>query len=127
MYEENLKKGASREISRIGLPLNLYTEWYWQIDLHNLMHFLKLRLAKDAQYEIQQYAKIMLELAAMVCPIAISAFENLTLRGVRFSGAQKEAIKKLLDGLIWPNIVDLSKIELDDLKNKLDFYLNNGV
>jgi thymidylate synthase (FAD) len=121
MYEENLKKGASREISRIGLPLNLYTEWYWQMDLHNLMHFLKLRLAKDAQYEIQQYAKAMFDLATLVCPIALEAFNNLTLEGVRLSGAQKTALKSLLDGsLHWPDILKLSKIELDDLKNKFN-------
>jgi len=61
-YEGLLDRNIARELSRIALPLSLYTEWYWQIDLHNLFRFLKLRLDPHAQLEIRAYAKVMMEL-----------------------------------------------------------------
>jgi thymidylate synthase (FAD) len=75
-YEAMLEEDLAREIARIGLPLSLYTEWYWQIDLHNLFHFLKLRLDAHAQWEIRQYAEVMAAMARTVAPLAFGAFER---------------------------------------------------
>ena len=97
-YHEMLDMGIAREISRIDLPLSIYTEFYWEIDLHNLFHFLKLRLDGHAQYEIRQYGIVMLEIVRKVCPIATEAFENHKLCGRSFSGREVEAIKAMLDG-----------------------------
>ncbi len=97
-YHELLDMGIAREISRIDLPLSLYTEFYWQIDLHNLFHFLALRLDGHAQYEIRQYAIVMLDIVRKVCPIAAEAFENHKLKGRSFSGKEVDAIKAMLRG-----------------------------
>ncbi len=97
-YHKLLDMGIAREISRIDLPLSLYTEFYWEIDLHNLFHFLKLRLDGHAQYEIREYALVMLEIVKKVCPIAAEAFENHKLKGRSFSGREMEALHAMLDG-----------------------------
>ncbi|MEN6499521.1 MAG: FAD-dependent thymidylate synthase, partial [Rectinema sp.] len=88
--------GLAREVARIGLPLSLYTEWYWQIDLHNLFRFLMLRLDSHAQREIREYAKVMLEITRAVAPAATASFEQHTLRGVRFSGSEMEELRRRL-------------------------------
>lgn len=114
-YNELLDMGIAREISRIDLPLGLYTEFYWQMDLHNLFHFLKLRLDGHAQYEIREYAKVILELVRAVCPIATEAFENHRMDGVSLSGKEKEAVKAVLEGRENP----LSGRDLEILLEKL--------
>ncbi|NMB99856.1 MAG: FAD-dependent thymidylate synthase [Thermoanaerobaculaceae bacterium] len=78
-YKKLMDKNLAKELSRIVLPLSLYTEWYWQIDLHNLFHFLKLRLHPHAQFEIREYAKIMLEIARKVAPLSVEAFETYSM------------------------------------------------
>jgi len=95
-YQGLLDAGLARELARINLPLSTYTEWYWQIDLHNLFHFLRLRLDPHAQYEIRVYAEAMYEIAAKVCPIALEAFEEHLRRGVRFSGTEADALRRAL-------------------------------
>ena len=65
---DNSKEGLARELARMNLPLNCYTQWYWKIDLHNLLHFLNLRADKHAQYEIRVYAQIMLDLVKKWVP-----------------------------------------------------------
>lgn len=97
-YHALLDMGIAREISRIDLPLSLYTEFYWQIDLHNLFHFLALRLDGHAQFEIREYAKVLIEMVRAVCPIAAEAFENHKLNGVSLSGKEKEAVLAMLRG-----------------------------
>ena len=94
-YRTLVDEGIAREISRINLPLSLYTEIYWQIDLHNLFHFLQLRLDHHAQREIREYAEVMLELVRKVCPIATEAFENHRLNGRSFSADEVEAIRAM--------------------------------
>lgn len=84
-YEAMLKGELAREVARIALPLSLYTEWYWQIDLHNLFHFLKLRLDHHAQWEIREYAKVMAGITKAVSPLAYSAFERYQLGSVQLS------------------------------------------
>lgn len=97
-YAQLVESGLAREIARINLPLALYTEIYWQCDLHNLMHFLKLRLDGHAQKEIRDYAKVILEIARKVAPLTIASFENNIQRGVSFSGEELEALKDIVAG-----------------------------
>ena len=91
-YGEMLDQNVAREIARINLPLSLYTEWYWQIDLHNLFHFLRLRMDPHAQYEIRAYAEAMAQCARAVAPLAYEAFEEHILGSVSFSRAEGEAL-----------------------------------
>ncbi len=97
-YSELIDSGLAREIARINLPLSLYTEFYWEMDLHNLFHFLKLRLDSHAQYEIRVYAEAILEICKKVAPMATSSFLNHMREGVTFSGEEMEALRALLDG-----------------------------
>ncbi len=91
-YLELVDAGLARELARIGLPLSLYTEWYWKIDLHNLFHFLRLRLDPHAQHEIRQYAMIMADMVKTVCPLAYEAFVDYSLKAVLLSGPEWEII-----------------------------------
>jgi thymidylate synthase (FAD) len=97
-YQAMLDKGLAREVARTNLPLNLYTEWYWQIDLHNLFHFLRLRMDAHAQYEIRVYAEALAQCAKAVSPMAYEAFEEHVLGAVTFSRAECEALVRLMDG-----------------------------
>ena len=97
-YSELLDAGLAREIARINLPLSLYTEFYWEMDLHNLFHFLKLRLDSHAQYEIRVYAEVMLEMCKKVAPMATESFINHQNNGVNFSGEEMDALRAILDG-----------------------------
>jgi len=97
-YSGMVDNGLAREIARINLPLALYTEFYWQMDLHNLFRFLKLRLDSHAQYEIREYAKVLLSLVRTVCPMATASFENHLNSGVTFSGEEMEALRAVLAG-----------------------------
>lgn len=97
-YHELLDMGIARELSRINLPLSIYTEFYWEIDLHNLFHFLQLRLDHHAQAEIRAYAEVMFDIVRKVCPIAAEAFENHRLNGRSFSRDEVEAIRAMAHG-----------------------------
>ena len=74
-YKTMLATGVRKEVARVVLPVSTYTEFFWQMDLHNLLHFLTLRTAKSAQWEMWQYAKAIETLAAGVCPAALAAWE----------------------------------------------------
>jgi thymidylate synthase (FAD) len=95
-YTKRIDEGMAREIARVNLPLSLYTEWYWKIDLHNLFHFLRLRLDDHAQYEIRVYAEAMAELARRYVPMAWEAFEDYILHSKRFSRLELKALVALL-------------------------------
>jgi thymidylate synthase (FAD) len=97
-YQSMLDDGIARELARINLPLSLYTEMYWQIDLNNLFHFLKLRLDPHAQREIRRYAEVMAEIVKKVCPCAYEAFEEHILGGVRLSHREVAALRGMLCG-----------------------------
>jgi thymidylate synthase (FAD) len=95
LYDEYLKfidAGIAREIARINLPLSLYTQWYWKIDLHNLFHFLKLRLDDHAQTEIRVYAEAIAESVKAVVPVAWEAFEDYQLKAESFSSKELQLI-----------------------------------
>jgi thymidylate synthase (FAD) len=97
-YQKLLDMGIARELARVDLPLSLYTEWYWQMDLHNLFHFLQLRLDPHAQYEIRVYAQTILEMVRKVCPIATEAFEEHKVGSTTFSNSEMQALKEMLTG-----------------------------
>ena len=90
--------GITRELARMNLTLNYYTEWYWKINLHNLMHFVALRADPHAQYEIRVYAEAMLDILKAWVPYTFEAFEEHMLKGARFSGKGVEAIRKMING-----------------------------
>jgi thymidylate synthase (FAD) len=92
-YEQFLQKGVAREIARIALPASVYTEWYWKIDLHNLFHFLSLRMDEHAQQEIRDYAGAMFELIRPIVPIAAEAFLDYNLGAVHLSRLEAEALR----------------------------------
>lgn len=114
-YNKLLNNNIARELARINLPLSVYTEWYWQIDLHNLFHFLKLRIDDHAQLEIRQYAKVMLAMVKAVVPMAYDAFENHILNGISFSGKEMDALRCMLRG----EEVPLQGILLEEFMDKL--------
>lgn len=97
-YEEYIEAGMRRELARINLPVSLYTEWYWKIDLHNLFHFLKLRLDPHAQYEIRVFGEAMAGLVKGIVPVAWKAFEDYSLNSMPFSGLELEVLKRILAG-----------------------------
>lgn len=97
-YEEMIDKGLAREIARANLPISLYTEWYWQMDLHNLLRFLNLRMDSHAQYEIRVYAEAMAKCAQAVAPMAYEAFEDHIRGGVKLSRAESAALVRMLEG-----------------------------
>jgi len=84
-YQEFLEQGIAREIARINLPVSNYTEWYWKIDLHNLFHFLRLRIDSHAQYEIRVFAEAIAELVKPFVPHAWEAFEDYVLNAHRMT------------------------------------------
>ncbi len=123
-YENLLNDNIARELARINLPLSLYTEWYWKIDLHNLLHFLHLRIDKHAQYEIRVYAEKMGEIVKCVVPMAWEAFEDYILNGERFSKAELKVISEQIDtGKISKEYLekkDLKGLEADEFLEKLN-------
>lgn len=92
------KDGLARELARMNLPLNCYTQWYWKIDLHNLLHFLYLRADSHAQYEIRVYAQTILDIVKKWVPHCFEAFVKNRQSGKELSGAALEVIKTMLKG-----------------------------
>jgi thymidylate synthase (FAD) len=121
-YNTMLADNIARELARINLPLSLYTQWYWQIDLHNLFHFLKLRMDYHAQWEIQEYGKVMAEMAKAVAPLAYEAFDNHVLKSVTFSGKELTALKAKLAN----NDDNLKGIQKVEFNKKIDKILKDG-
>ncbi len=92
-YLELTEKGLARELARIALPQNLYTEWYWKCDLHNVMHFLALRLDDHAQYEIRAFAQAMQALIEPIVPVAMEAFRDYRLGAMQLTRLEIEALR----------------------------------
>jgi thymidylate synthase (FAD) len=96
MLEEDI--GLARELARMNLTLNTYTQWYWKTDLHNLFHFLRLRADSHAQYEIRAYAEAMLETVKAWVPLSYGAFCDYRLGAVTFSAKMLEVVRKMMAG-----------------------------
>ena len=94
------QQGLARELARMNLPANIYTQWYWKIDLHNLFHFLRLRADPHAQYEIRVYAEEICKLVQDWVPLAYKAFEDYRMGGVSLSGKAVAVLKRRLKGEI---------------------------
>ena len=92
------KSGIARELARMNLTLNTYTQWYWKIDLNNLMHFLALRADDHAQYEIRVYADAMLDIVKKWVPLTYEAFEDYRIGGTELSAKEVNLMRKLLKG-----------------------------
>ncbi|MEM6897279.1 MAG: FAD-dependent thymidylate synthase [Pseudomonadota bacterium] len=92
------QQGLARELARMNLPTNIYTQWYWKVDLHNLFHFLRLRADSHAQYEIRVYAEEMCKIVADWVPLAYRAFEDYRLGGATLSARALDCVKKMLAG-----------------------------
>jgi len=92
------RDGLARELARMNLTLNYYTQWYWKTDLHNLLHFLSLRADSHAQYEIRVYAETMLDTLERWVPLAHAAFMEYELGGVRLSATALKVVKRLIAG-----------------------------
>ncbi len=98
MMSEDGQQGLARELARMNLPANIYTQWYWKVDLHNLFHFLRLRADAHAQYEIRVYAEAMCKIVADWVPFAYKAFEDYRLGGTQLSGPGLKVLQKMLKG-----------------------------
>ena len=108
-YKSMLDKDLTRELARIELPLSTYTEWYWKIDLHNLLHFLKLRMDDHAQYEIRVYANAIGDMMKKIVPVTWEAFEDYILYGNSFSRPEQKYLQRVI-----------SKLDFDEEEMKKD-------
>ena len=113
--------GLARELARMNLTLNTYTQWYWKTDLLNLMNFLRLRADHHAQYEIRAYADVMLDTVKKWVPITFEAFMDYRVGGTEVSAKGKEVLKKLIKGdKVDMNQSGLSKREWNELMEAFD-------
>ncbi|NDF12836.1 MAG: FAD-dependent thymidylate synthase [Proteobacteria bacterium] len=95
---DDSRSGLARELARMNLSLNYYTQWYWKTDLHNLMHFLRLRADAHAQYEIRVYADVMIDVLKRWTPFAYNAFQEYRLHGVNLSKTGMDVVRRLIGG-----------------------------
>jgi len=98
MLDTEGKQGLARELARMNLPANVYTQWYWKIDLHNLFHFIKLRNDSHAQYEIQAYARCMNDITRAWVPAAWKAFDDYVSNAASLSAAAIKLLNRKLLG-----------------------------
>ncbi len=98
MLSQDGQQGLARELARMNLPANIYTQWYWKVDLHNLFHFLRLRADPHAQYEIRVYAEAIAACVKDWVPLAYGAFEDYRMGGVTLSGKAIAVLKRRLAG-----------------------------
>ncbi len=98
MISQEGQMGLARELARMNLPANIYTQWYWKVDLHNLFHFLRLRADLHAQYEIRVYAEEIGKIVADWVPFAWRAFEDYRLGAVSMSAQMMACMRRMLKG-----------------------------
>ena len=98
MISDEGQNGLARELARMNLPANIYTQWYWRVDLHNLFHFLRLRADAHAQYEIRVYADEICKIVADWVPFAYRAFEDYRLGGAQLSATALDCVRRMLKG-----------------------------
>ena len=98
MISQDGQQGLARELARMNLPANIYTQWYWKVDLHNLLHFLRLRADAHAQYEIRVYAEEMCKIVADWVPFAYRAFEDYRMGGATLSSGALDCVRRMIKG-----------------------------
>ena len=119
--DEN-KKGLARELARMNLTLNTYTQWYWKTDLLNLLNFLSLRADSHAQYEIRAYADVMINTLKKWVPITFDSFMDYRVGGMELSAKGKSVIKKMIKGEKYDfDTSSLSKREWNELMESFGF------
>ena len=121
-YEDYLESGMAKELARINLPLSTYTEFYTTWDLHNLFHFLKLRLDPHAQYEVRVFAQAKYDLIKPIVPYACESFERHILNGKKFSQDEMEIIRTFLNTDTIEEILETKgwkKSKIQEFLNKL--------
>lgn len=125
MYRAFDEIELARELARVGIAVGNYTEWYWKIDLHNLLHFLKLRLDKHAQYEIRVYTEAIAKIVKDVVPLCYEAFEDYVLDAITFSGPEVKFMQNhqipAAENVLRPLVLDAleNKRETDEFMEKL--------
>ncbi|MEO6458463.1 MAG: FAD-dependent thymidylate synthase, partial [Chloroflexia bacterium] len=125
-YEGFLEDNIAREIARMILPLSVYTQFYWQMNLHNLFHFLRLRMDPHAQKEIRDLANQVAVCAQAVAPVAWEAFEEYKLHGKSFSRSELALLRRLLEGEPLPaDAFEGSKSLLREFEDKLGMKVSN--
>jgi len=97
LYSNQLDDGLARELARMNLPLNIYTQWYWKVDVHNFMHFLRLRADPHAQYEIRVYAEALCEILKVWMPVTYEAFEDYRLNALQLSSMEYDLVQQMID------------------------------
>lgn len=98
MISQDGQQGLARELARMNLPANIYTQWYWKVNLHNMFHFLRLRADLHAQYEIRIYAQKICEIMADWVPAAYGAFEDYRLNAAHLSSQEVECVRRMIRG-----------------------------
>jgi len=93
-----LEQDVAREIARIDLPVSTYTQWYWKIDLHNLLHFLSLRVDPRAQWEIQQFARVIAAMVKRVAPLSYEAWVDYDLESRPLTRVERQLLSRLVEG-----------------------------
>jgi len=106
MYQDLNEAGVARELIRSLLPVNIYTEWYWKNDLHNLLHFIGLRSDSHAQYEIRVFSDAMAHYVKEKAPFAWEAYQDYVVHGMRFSKIEKGLLEKQLPERVIDDIVE---------------------
>jgi len=106
VYSELNKAGVTRELARAILPVNLYTEWYWKNDLHNLLHFIGLRSDSHAQYEIRVFSDAMAKSVKEVAPFAWEAYQDYVVSGLRFSRIEQSLLERKLPNRVIDDILE---------------------
>ncbi|MER9216469.1 FAD-dependent thymidylate synthase [Mesorhizobium sp. M0663] len=115
------QEGLARELARMNLSLNFYTQWYWKTDLHNLMNFLRLRADPHAQYEIRVYAEVILDILKKWVPLTYEAFREHRLEAATFSGEALKALRRMLAGEHVEQLdTSMSKREWEEFLAKLE-------
>ena len=135
MYSELNKDGVARELARALLPVNLYTEWYWKNDLHNLLHFVGLRSDSHAQYEIRVFSDAMAYYVKENCPLAWEAYNDYVVKGMKFSKIEQNLLGKnlpyrvlddILEDVAYQLTVSLNQNKKRDEDDLYQLYLKQG-
>lgn len=128
-YKGFLGDGIARELARLALPQNLFTEWYWKIDMHNLFKFLWLRTDSHAQKEIRDYAGAMLQLIEPIVPVSVNAFKDYLQNSTTMSACDRRAIERINSGeemeLVTNEEFGGNKRESIEFKEKFSWLINS--
>ncbi|WP_053332544.1 FAD-dependent thymidylate synthase [Candidatus Jidaibacter acanthamoebae] len=115
------RAGLTRELARMNLPVNYYTQWYWKVDLNNLLHFLRLRADAHAQFEIREYANAIISILEKWLPLTFEAFKNYRLNSASISEQGMGVVKRMLAGeKVTQELSGMSKREWDELMMVLE-------